>query len=156
LNATAWLQIASVLGVLTGGFLADRLARRHRGGRMLTQAIGLIAGVPFIFLTGWTLSVPVLIAAMVGFGFFKGFYDANIWASLYDVVKVEQRATALGFMNAIGWLGGGVASVAIAAASQHFGFSACLSANSLIYLLFGVFLLFSVRGFKRKDHYASM
>jgi sugar phosphate permease len=154
LNATAWLQIASVLGVLTGGFLADRLAQRHRGGRMLTQAIGLMAGVPFIFLTGWTLSVPVLILAMVGFGFFKGFYDANIWASLYDVVRVEQRATALGFMNAIGWLGGGVAPVAIAAASQHYGFSACLSANSLIYLLFGCFLLWAVRTFVRSENHS--
>lgn len=153
LNATAWLQIASVLGVLTGGFLADRLAQRHRSGRMLTQAIGLIVGVPFIFLTGWTLSVPVLIVAMIGFGFFKGFYDANIWASLYDVVRVEQRATALGFMNAIGWLGGGIAPVAIAAASQRFGFSACLSANSLIYLVFGCFLLWAVRTFAKSESY---
>ena len=47
---------------------------------MWIQSIGLMAGVPFIFLTGWTLSVPVLILAMSGFGFFKGMYDANLWA----------------------------------------------------------------------------
>ncbi|MGH9660441.1 MAG: MFS transporter, partial [Bryobacteraceae bacterium] len=84
LSGTAYLQIASVLGVLSGGVLADRLIRRYPGGRMMAQAAGLLAGVPFIFLTGWTLSVPVLILAMCGFGYFKGFYDANIWASLYD------------------------------------------------------------------------
>jgi len=77
---------------------------------MIAQAIGLLAGVPFIFMTGWTLSVPVLIAAMAGFGYFKGLYDANIWASLHDVVAVERRATGVGLMNAVGWIGGGFAA----------------------------------------------
>jgi MFS family permease len=149
LTGTAWLQIASVLGVLAGGFLADRLARRYAGGRMMTQALGLFAGVPFIFLTGWTLSVPVLVLGMIGFGLFKGLYDANIWASLYDVVKVERRATALGLMNSVGWLGGAVAPYAIAVASESFGMSACLSATSLIYLVFGTLMALGVRAYMR-------
>src|SRR5712692_757442 len=148
-SATAYLQIASVLGVLSGGVLADRLARTNRGGRMLTQAIGLALGVPFIFLAGWTLSVPVVIAALTGFGYFKGLYDANIWASLHDVVRPERRASAVGFMNSLGWIGGGVAPVAIAAASERFGMSACISANSVIYLLVAVLLLYGIRRHKR-------
>jgi MFS family permease len=147
LNATLWLQAASVLGVLCGGSLADVWARERRGGRMLTQALGLAAGVPFLFLTGWTLSVPVLVLAMTGFGFAKGLYDANIWASLYDVVEPQRRATALGLMNSLAWLGGGTAAVAIAAASERFGMSACLSATSLIYLGFGALLFAGTRIF---------
>jgi MFS family permease len=143
-SGTAYLQAASILGVISGGILADRLVRQYKGGRMITQALGLLAGVPFIFLTGWTLSVPLLIAAMAGFGYFKGIYDANIWASLHDVVRPERRATAVGLMNAVGWIGGSTAPVAIAAASQHFGMSACISANSLIYLLFGILLVYGV------------
>ena len=145
LSGTAYQQIASVLGVICGGILADRLARRYRGGRMMAQSIGLIFGVPFIFLTGWTLSVPVLIVSLIGFGFFKGFYDANIWASLYDVVKPERRASAVGFMNAIGWFGGGLAPVAIAAASARYSMSACISVNSVIYLTFGLLLIYGIR-----------
>jgi MFS family permease len=141
LNATAWLQIASVAGVLTGGWLADRWTRRRIGGRMAVQALGLVAGVPFLFVTGWTLSVAVLVAAMAGFGFFKGMYDANIWASLYDVVPPDTRATALGFMNSIGWLGGGFAPVAVALASGRYGMSAVISATALIYLVFGLLML---------------
>jgi MFS family permease len=147
LNGTAWLQVASVLGVLSGGWLADRWAKRHRAGRMMTQALGLFAGVPFLFLTGWTLSVPVLVLAMIGFGYFKGLYDANIWASLFDVVEPRRRATAQGLMNSIAWIGGGVGSVAIAAAAPHFGMGACLSATSLIYLLVGTLLVVGVRAF---------
>ncbi len=146
-SGTAYLQVASVVGVLTGGWLADRMVKRYAGGRMRTQSLGLILGVPFIFLTGWTMSVPVLILAMCGFGFFKGMYDANIWASLHDVVPVARRASAVGFMNAIGWLGGGVAPVAIAAASERYGMSACLSATSLIYLAFGLLLAWGIKRF---------
>jgi len=133
-NATAYLQTASVLGVLTGGVAADWLARRQRGARPLTQAVGLFCGVPFLFLTGRTLSVPVLVTAMACFGYFKGLYDANIFASLYDVVRVEVRAGAAGLMNSLGWLGGGFAPLLVAAASSRYGMSACLSATSLVYL----------------------
>jgi hypothetical protein len=117
---------------------------------VLTQAIGLSLGVPFIFLAGWTLSVPIMIAALVGFGYFKGLYDANIWASLHDVVRPERRASAVGFMNSVGWVGGGVAPVAIAAASDRFGMSACISANSMIYLLIAVVLFFGAARFMRR------
>lgn len=151
-SSTAYLQIASVLGVITGGVLADRLARRHRGGRMIAQAIGLLAGVPFIFVTGWTLSVPMLIAAMAGFGYFKGLYDANIWASLYDVVKVERRATAVGLMNAVGWIGGGFAPIAVALAAQRYGMGAAISAGSAVYLVVGLLLVFATAKFMRVSH----
>jgi MFS family permease len=150
LNGTVYLQIASVLGVMTGGVLADRVAQRQRGGRMWIQSIGLMAGVPFIFLTGWTLSVPVLILAMSGFGFFKGMYDANLWASLHDVVRPERRATAVGLMNAIGWVGGGMAPVAIAAASERYGMSASLSATSAVYLLVGLLLAGGIWSYMRR------
>ena len=140
-SSTAYLQIASVLGVISGGVLADRLVRRRPGGRMMTQAIGLMAGVPFIFITGWTVSVPLLVLALAGFGYFKGLYDANIWASLHDVVPPERRATAVGVMNSIGWLGGGIAPVAMASASGVWGMGMCLSATSAVYAVAGLLLV---------------
>ncbi|HEY8461708.1 MAG TPA: MFS transporter [Blastocatellia bacterium] len=145
LSATAYLQIASALGAITGGALADRLAKKHRGGRMMAQALGLLAGAPFIFLTGWTLSIPALVLALIGFGYFKGMYDANIWASLHDVVRPERRSTAVGVMNAIGWLGGSAGTYAIGVAAPIYGMSGCLSANSLVYLLVGLLMIFGVR-----------
>jgi MFS family permease len=143
-SATFYLQVASMLGAIAGGILADRLAKKRRGGRMMAQAIGLLAGAPFIFFTGWTLSVPALVLAMIGFGYFKGMYDSNIWASLYDVVRPERRATAVGVMNSIGWLGGGVGTYVIGVAAPVYGMSGCLSANSLVYLLVGLLMIFGV------------
>lgn len=150
-SSTAYLQVASVLGVVAGGFLADRWRRHYLGGRMMTQALGLFAGVPFLFLAGWTTSAGMLVLAITCFGFFKGLYDANIWASLYDVVPAAARATGLGTMNAIGWLGAGIAPVAIAAASAYVGLGYAIAATSVIYLFAGLALIAGVRGWTRHE-----
>jgi len=137
LNGAAYLQIASVLGVLCGGALADALVRRRKGGkgaRMQVQALGLFFGTPFLLLSGWTTAITFVLAAMVGFGFFKGVYDSNLWAALYDVTPIERRGAALGIMNSLGWLGGAIAQLGIGLASERFGMGACLSATALIYL----------------------
>lgn len=155
LDGTAYLQIASVLGVLCGGVLADAAAKRNRawrrGGRMLAQSLGLLCGVPFLFVAGQTRVVPILLAALVGFGFFKGLYDANIWASLYDVVPVHRRGTAVGLMNSLGWLGGGTAPIAIAALAQHSSLSTSVSATAVIYLLCGTVLMLAARSAMRSQ-----
>lgn len=143
LNATIYIQIASVLGVLSGGVLADRLVKKMGGGRMFAQSIGLFIGVPFVFLTGWTTSVSWLIFAMIGFGYFKGLYDANIFASLYDVVAIERRGAAAGTLNSLGWLGAGFAPVAIALSAEHYGMGASISATAGIYVLIGALLFFA-------------
>jgi MFS family permease len=158
-SATAYLQIASVLGVLSGGFLADATVKRggkwQREGRVFIQALGLLCGAPFLFLTGWTISVPLLIFAMIGFGFFKGMYDANIFASLHDVVSVERRGVAVGIMNSLAWLGGGVAPIAIAVAAGRCGMSAGFSATAGIYLLIGLLMLWEATRLGRdRDHSA--
>jgi MFS family permease len=144
-NATAYLQVASVLGVLSGGLLADRLRRTNPGGRLMAQGIGLLCGVPFIFITGWTIKVPVLLLGMIGFGYFKGLYDANIFAGLYDVVPVQRRGAAAGILNSLGWLGAGFAPVLIALGAARFGLSACLSATASIYLAISLLLFWGAR-----------
>jgi len=141
LNGTAWAQAGSIVGVMVGGWMADRAASRRPGGRMSVQAIGLFVGVPFLFLTGSTLSVPILVLALAGFGFGKGLYDANIWASLYDVVPRRDRATALGLMNATAWMCGGAGTVLVGWAAPRYGLARSIAATSAVYLTFGILLV---------------
>ncbi len=144
LNGTAFLQLASIVGVLGGGILADAAVKRRRwrrSGRMLIQASGLLFGVPFLFLIGRTMLTSTLFFAMIGFGLFKGLYDANLWASLYDVVPARSRGSAVGIMNSLGWLGGGAAPVLIALAAERSGMSSALSATAAVYLCAGCCLL---------------
>jgi len=139
-TATVFIQVASIVGVLVGGALADFVARRRAGGRMITQACGLFLGAPFIFVTGTTVHVPTLVVAMTIFGFFKGMYDSNIFAALFDVIPREARATASGVMIAVGWLGGAMAPIAVGAAATTVGMSRAIAYNSIIYFVMAILL----------------
>ena len=63
LTSTLW-PLASLPGDCRRGCLADWAARRRKGGRMRVQALGLILAAPFVFATGFSTSVAVLIAAL--------------------------------------------------------------------------------------------
>ena len=148
LNGAAYLQIASILGVMVGGAVADGLVKKRQGrgySRMLVQSMGLLCGVPFLFLCGWATTITMVIAAMIGFGFFKGVYDSNIWAALYDIVPIERRGVSVGLMNSLGWLGGGLAQLCIGFASLRFGMSVCISATAAIYLGIAAMLFWGAR-----------
>jgi MFS family permease len=144
-NGTMYLQLSSVVGVLCGGLLADYLARGSAGGRMLTQALGLFLGIPFLFFTGWAASVPAVVLGMIGFGYCKGMYDANIFASLYDVVAIRQRGIAAGMLNSLGWLGGGFAPIAIALAANRYGMGPSISGTALVYCISGLLMLLAAQ-----------
>jgi MFS family permease len=145
LNGTMYLQLSSVVGVLCGGLLADYLARMFAGGRMLTQALGLFLGIPFLFFTGWAASVSAVVLGMIGFGYCKGLYDANIFASLYDVVAVRRRGIAAGMLNSLGWLGGGFAPIAIALAANKYGMGPSISGTALVYCVSGLLMLLAAQ-----------
>jgi MFS family permease len=135
LTATIFVQLASMLAAPIGGWLADRLHQRIRSGRILVQAAGVVCGAPFVFLCGATRSIAWLIVALIAWGFFKGLYDANIFASLFDVIRPEARGTAAGFMNLIGWLGGGVAPVTVGYIARASSLSTAISLTAIVYLL---------------------
>jgi MFS family permease len=118
---------------------------------MQTQLLGLICGAPFIFVTGTSLSVPLLIIGMTGFGFFKGLYDANIFASLYDVIRPEARATAAGMLNMVGNYGGALAPIVVGVASERIGMSAAIAYGGFIYLLAASLLVVGLLAFVKKD-----
>jgi sugar phosphate permease len=85
-------------------------------------------------------------------GFFKGLYDANIFASVFDVVPPEARGRAAGFMNMIGWLaGGGSAPVVIGIIAARSSLGAALALASIVYVAAGLFLIVGMTLFVRRD-----
>jgi MFS family permease len=145
LAATVFAQVASMVGSPLGGWLADKLRERTPGGRMIVQAAGVLCGAPFVYLCGATQSVGWLIVALIAWGLFKGIYDANIFASVFDVVPPEARGSAAGFMNMIGWLGGGgSAPVVIGWVAQKTGLGAAISLAAAVYAAAGLLLIAGV------------
>ena len=137
LTSTAW-PLASLVGALSGGFLAD-LAATRPGGRVRVQALGLLAGAPFILAVGWAGTVPIAVVALAGVGLCKGVYDANIFATLYDVVRPELRGTAAGLMNTVGWTGGAVAPYLVGRMSERYGLGLAIASTAAVYLAAGLF-----------------
>jgi MFS family permease len=139
-TSTVW-SLASLAGAICGGVLADWAARRRRGGRIAVQSLGLMLGAPFVFFAGWSGSLGTLIAALAGAGLCKGIYDANIFASLFDVIPPEDRGTGAGLMNTVGWTGGFLAPTAVGFASERFGLSVAIASTAAVYLLVGILAL---------------
>jgi MFS family permease len=118
-SGSVFINLASALSVPFGGWLADHLASRLACGRILVQALGLLAGSVFVFGVGVTSSAGVLLLTMSLFGLCKGIYDSNIFASIFDVVEPRARGTAAGLMNTVGWGGGALGPVIVGWLSQH-------------------------------------
>jgi MFS family permease len=158
LSGSVFIHLASAASVPLGGLCADRLARRLAGGRMLVQALGLLAGSGPIFLVGSTSDVRTLLVAMTLFGLCKGFYDSNIFAALYDVIDPRARATAAGVMNTVGWGGGALGPLFVGWAAEHGphstaaeNMSAAISACGAIYLAGSLILFAAIVFFARRD-----
>lgn len=151
LVATSFVQIASMCGAPFGGWLADTWRRRTRAGRILVQSVGVLGGAPFVVICAGTGSLGVLMAALTGWGLFKGIYDSNIWASLFDVIRPEARGRAVGLMNAVGWGGGGTASLAIGLLARERPLGEAMGYAAGIYLVAAAFLITAALFFADRD-----
>jgi len=152
LTATVFVQLASMAGAPVGGWLADLWHRQSPRGRMAVQTVGVLGGAPFVVLCGMTASVATLVVSLTLWGFFKGLYDANIFASAFDVVPPEARGRTAGFMNMIGWLaGGGSAPLAIGVIAERTSLGAALALASLVYVAAAALLIAGMMMVNRSD-----
>ena len=152
LSGTVFIYGASVVGTVAGGWLADRLAKRMAGGRLLMQSAALLIGAGFVYGVAHASTVVTLLSLMMMFGLAKGVYDSCIFAGLFDLVPPERRAGMSGWMNTIGWLGGGLGPVWVGkmatsgnAVSEMEGMSNALGYGSICYVLSAILLWVAAR-----------
>jgi MFS family permease len=140
--ATFSWQAAAMVGVILGGFLADRWARRHERGRMFASALGMALIIPAIFGMGsaGTLVSAVTFLALFGLGF--GFFDCNNMPILCQIVRPELRATGYGIMNLVSISCGGLADWGFGALrDRHVPLNIIFSAFASLAVLFIVIVL---------------
>ncbi|HTH46239.1 MAG TPA: MFS transporter [Candidatus Limnocylindria bacterium] len=141
LSATVFIHAASALSGPLSGWAADAWSVRRPGARMLVQAVGMLVGAGFVALVGWTQDKLTLLLAMTAFGLCKGCYDAGIFASLYDVVPANARATTAGVMNTVGWTGGALGPLYAGWMAKHAGQGSEVANMSLAVSLCGLIYL---------------
>lgn len=100
-SAILYVQIASIIGVIIGGSLADRWMKRTNRGRIFTSAIGMMMFLPALFSVGHASTLTVAIIGLAIFGLGWGFFDCNNMPILSQIARPEWRATAYGIMNLV-------------------------------------------------------
>jgi MFS family permease len=85
---------SALAGVLLGGWWSDRAVQADPDARLKLQCLGLSLGAPFIALMGTGTTQFAVLAGSAGFGFFRGIFEANLYAVLFDVIAPKLRASA--------------------------------------------------------------
>jgi predicted MFS family arabinose efflux permease len=109
LYATGYLYPAQIVGLLLGGFLADRWSRTNRLSRIQVPAIGLCIAAPCVFLASTTYVLPVAVIALVFYAITRSFSDSNMMPMLCMVADPRYRATGYGILNFFSTIIGGIA-----------------------------------------------
>ena len=94
-----WFYLGAFVGVTLGGRLSDALKAKRPGIRFEVELVGLILCIPFILMMAFVQSLPLMIIAVLMFGFATGVYDSNIYAALFDVIDPRFRAVATGLFG---------------------------------------------------------
>jgi MFS family permease len=147
LSATGYIQIASFVGVLLGGVVADWWMRRTARGRIYTSAVGVLLLVPALLGLGYAGSLEMAIAAMILFGLGWGLFDCNNMPILCQIARPEHRATGYGFMNLVSISVGAGATVVLGWMRDHgIKFSIAFAVSAAVALLSaGLILLMKPR-----------
>lgn len=108
LSATISLQISTLVGLIFGGFLADRWSRKHERGRLYVAILGMLIAAPAIFLTATTSMLWIAILGLAIFGFARSWTDGNTMPILCTICDARYRATGFGILNLFACVIGGL------------------------------------------------
>jgi sugar phosphate permease len=143
----------AIFGVLMGGKLSDKFVVKRKQARLETELIGLLLGAPFIFIMAYTSNLYISYAALAAFGFFRGIYDSNLFAALFDVVEPKYRASSVGVMTSFAFIVGSLAPLILGIIKTEYGLTAGIALLSVFYLLAAVLILIAILFFFKKDYY---
>lgn len=114
-------HLCALVAILAGGAITDRFVRRYPRFRLGFQILALLGGAPMLLGLGLSSSFTAFLVAAAAYGVFRGCFEVNTHASLFDVVPPEHRSTAVGLLNMVAFFFGGLSGVAMGALSQRWG-----------------------------------
>ncbi|NBX36169.1 MAG: MFS transporter, partial [Planctomycetes bacterium] len=108
-SATLYTTVAMLVGVVIGGWMADRWSRTSGRGRAWVSCIGIVALVPALFGVGNAGTLTHAVAFLAVFGLGWGLFDCNNMPILSQIARPHLRATGYGIMNFVSISCGGLA-----------------------------------------------
>lgn len=116
-----WHHLFAFAAILAGGIVTDHFVKKMPRFRLGFQSVALLCGAPALLWIGLAPSFASLLVAASAYGVFRGFFEVNTHASLFDVVAPDHRSTAVGLLNMIAFFFGGLSGVAMGTLSQRWG-----------------------------------
>lgn len=140
LHAVLWHYLGAFAGVMIASRLSDKVVGRRPGIRMEMNIFGLAAASPFIFWMACAGTFPAICTAMGLFGFFRGVYDSNQFASIFDVIEPRYRSSAMGIVLLFAFTFGAVAPVVMGMVKDTVGLDRAIAALSAFFVLGAVII----------------
>jgi len=151
-TATAYLQSTTLIGLLGGGILADKLFLRNKAARLWLMAISLILCAPCLHWIGSAESLDATRIAAAGFGLFSGFFIGNVFPAAFEVVPANTRASAVGLLNFCGAALSGFAPLVGGIWKKTVGLERMLSYTSVAFAMAAVLLIVGIVYLFPKDY----
>ena len=116
-----WHHLLAFLAILLGGVLTDRFVGRMPRFRIGFQILSMLCGVPCLVAIGLVPSAAAMVAMTAAYGVFRGFFEVNTHATLFDVIPPQYRSTSVGIFTVFAFLFGGLSGIVMGALSQKYG-----------------------------------
>lgn len=114
-------HLFAVSAILLGGFVTDHFVRTYPRFRLGLQIFALLLGAPCLVLIGSTSSFAGMIAMTALYGVFRGLFEVNTHASVFDVVPSAHRSTVVGCMIMCAFFVGGFSGVLMGLLADVYG-----------------------------------
>lgn len=116
-----WHHLAAVSAILLGGVITDLFVKRFERFRLALQIAALLLGAPCLVLIGSSDTKSAMIVMTALYGVFRGLFEVNTHASVFDVVRPEHRSTVVGCMIMCAFFVGGLSGVFMGWLADRFG-----------------------------------
>lgn len=153
-DASFYMQAAAAVGIMIGARISDKQAAKHPVVRVWVLCAGLALGAPFFYMIGKVSTELGVCAAMAGYGLFKGVYDSNLFASLYDVITPRYRAMATSFFLMFSYLIACISPWLLGVLKPAIGLTGGMSLMGVVYFLSVIPLVMAAHFTFLKDHAA--
>jgi len=148
---TFMLQVSVVLGVLTGGWLSDRVAAKAPHRRMLLYSVFYLAAAPFLLLFVGRPEFNVVAAGISAFSFIRGIGQSNDNPTQCEIVPPQFRSTGVGIMNAVSTGSGGCGVLLAGVLKREVGLATVFAGISGLFVVASLALFIGYRFFIRTD-----
>ena len=142
--------LSLILGVLCGGFFADRLQKRYTYGRLIVISSALLLATPFLLLAIQSEEKNQIVVGLFVAVFFMSWYHGPVTAVIHDMMPRRAHSTSIGIYMFATQLLGGLGPQVIGRISDQRDLQVALQIATAILVCGGLLMLLVIH-FIRRD-----